>query len=772
MKRIFLTFLILASLGHFYAYCQETLSPPPPAPASAIVAPAPVPEAAEDQTDKQLKLNRDALFEGAKEQMRLDAAMVLLVSPDKQARAILLEAITQKDNPQAAAAVCKSLIEMRTAKDKIADRKDFLEPLLTIIRNEKGDTAALCAEATLIFDYEEIGKALDSIIKDQTAPTEIRLNALVAAKLHPDMRVIFSLIGLLNDNDPKVAAEAQSILKSIGIDVSGKDAASRNQIIKDIKRKGADEFLRDWLLRQDSQIRQLREEKSSWQKRYLSSLDKLYDNLDTDADRGKFLAVNLEDKEPAVRQWAIVKSYQTWVGTGIDKTKLIEEIGSAIVKLINDPDRDVRFAVANLLSVMGSVDSAEKLLAQIKIESDDDVRTAQFVALGAACHYALSPNSGIKLNENIKLESLDLAVAYLNDKTAVKSQKGADVMCRLLESDGLSADQIAHYLGLLVQRYQVPETAQDAQLRAGLLKDMAGLCAQSVYKTQAAASFKTLFEKAIHEENTLIRETAVDGLIYIDKTAALSLLRKDFTNDSSPQIRQKLITLARQAGGAEDIGWLSEKLTDPISGEPAWDALFEIFKLSDVGTFITWMPNLNKTSGAQPVLSDEQKIAFLKLAEGKSKDANSIAYLGQVQENLAELYVKTASYDLATEYYGLAASRLENGPAKDAVLAKLLNCYLLKGSISPAKDILEFYLQSSDIAADNAMIVVLNDFITKQTDSAQTKEAVKTLSQIKTPQPRPDWQTQMTKWLTLVPLETTTKPAPAKDPNDPNQPKS
>ena len=42
---------------------------------------------------KQLKINKDALFKGSSEQIRIDAAAVMLFSEDPPARQILLDAL-------------------------------------------------------------------------------------------------------------------------------------------------------------------------------------------------------------------------------------------------------------------------------------------------------------------------------------------------------------------------------------------------------------------------------------------------------------------------------------------------------------------------------------------------------------------------------------------------------------------------------------------------------------------------------------------------------
>ena len=99
------------------------------------------------------------------------------------------------------------------------------------------------------------------------------------------------------------------------------------------------------------------------------------------------------------------------------------ELGPVLVNLISEPDRDIRLNTAKLLSLMGELNSAEKLLEQHKAEQDDEVRTEEFVALGVACSYAFLPNSGIKIPVVIKKQTLELACEYLGQLIRERPRK-------------------------------------------------------------------------------------------------------------------------------------------------------------------------------------------------------------------------------------------------------------------------------------------------------------------------------------------------------------
>ncbi|MFA5252846.1 MAG: hypothetical protein WC454_09730 [Phycisphaerae bacterium] len=257
---------------------------------------------AELNLSRQLKINRDALLRGANEQIRIDAATVMLFSEDPQAREILLSALEQEENIAARASVCKALSQARGMTESIKVEDDFVGPLMDILAAKDFGEAKLAAEATLLFKYERISGPLEKMASDGTLPVKARLNAIYALKLQPDMRAIFKIIRLLDDPEKQVATEAEDTLHSLGIPV-GEDAKTREQIIDELKRKGINDFLRDWLVRQESQMRKMETEADLWQGMYLSSLDKIYEGVSDNSGKGRFLAECLSNSKDIVKLW-------------------------------------------------------------------------------------------------------------------------------------------------------------------------------------------------------------------------------------------------------------------------------------------------------------------------------------------------------------------------------------------------------------------------------------------------------------------------------------
>jgi HEAT repeat protein len=703
----------------------------------------------EAELDKQLKINRDALLRGSS-----DAAAVMLLSEAPAARKILLDTLKQSENNAARVAVCKALSQTRTAQEP-ENKENFIQPLLTILTTEADPAIAeLVAEATLIYEYEQLSEQLGKILADASQPPRARLNAIEALK-RPDIGAISKLMELLEDPEAQVVTTAEKTLKSLGIPV-GKDAQARKRIIGELRRKGKDEFLRDRLIHQEGEMTRIETERDFWQKQYLVALDRIYDSISDDVEKGKFLAEHLGGSKTVVRLWALEKVYQSLVRTGA-RSKLPAELGPILVGLISDQHRDVQLKTAKLLSLMVELSSAEKLLKQLKAEKDDEVRMELFVALGGACYYAFSPDSGIKISPEVRNQTLEEAAKYLAEVDRQKAQNGAEVIKKLLEQNGLTSEEVGKYLGLLHQRYDQDGT--DDALRGELLNAMARLCAQSVYKNEAKKLFKPLFKKALNDETNLVREAAVDGLIYIDPKEALKTLREGFVRDSSVAVRTKLIELAGTVGDKEDLDWLAEKMGAATESEPAWQAMLKIFKRSDAEVLNEWVTKFD-SQNLKTRLSDDRRMVFLETAEQKAVSENKSEMLKAVRNRLAQLYSQSGKFDQAAKYWGLLREGAETTEEKEAISGKLIDVYLKWPNVEAAAQLVENSLLEKDLDPNNVVIVLIESHLAETASEADPNEILEALTGIELAVARPKWARQLRHW-----WERFGRPAIVADPN-------
>jgi HEAT repeat protein len=697
--------------------------------------------AAKADTETQLKINQETLLRGATEDVRLDAAMVMLFSDSPRARQILIDTLIQSDNKPARVAVCKALVAGREMRRQVQSKRDFIGPLAEVLKTEEGSTARSAAEAALLFSYDEIATMLEPMAKDASLPVKARLNAIYAMKVQLDIRAITRLVELVDDKNAQVASAARDSLRSIGVPV-GKDARSRAQIIAELRARGMDRFQRDWMVREESRISDLEKERDLWRKMYLGALDKVYEGLGDEGQKGKLLTDCLGNSEEAVRLWALDKVSQWRIGT---QSKLPAELGPVLAKLISDPSRDVRLATAKLLSLTGELSSPERLAERFKLEQDEDVKLEMFVALSAACHYALVPTSGVQLSPELRKQVLEWAAEYLSSEDAAKSYKGAEVMRKLLEPGGLTADEVAKYMDLLVERYKQPVQVDDGALRGELLGVMARLCGQSVYRQESARRFAGLFEQALSDETDLVREAAVDGLICVDRPRALKLLAKDFASDRSQIVRGKVIDLAGEVGGKDDLLWLWERVGTNAESKVAWQAMLKIFNGCDVNAIEGWVGQFDSQT-SKIKLADEQWISFLELAQRKAVAENRDEMVMNTRERLARLYSKAGQYEQAAEYLGKLREMAKTAKQKDVILGQLLEVYLRWPRVEAATQLVGNCLLEKDLGADSAVVRSIETFWDNPTGGADPNVVLKSLRKIKSAEQRPMWQSFMTRW--------------------------
>jgi HEAT repeat protein len=687
------------------------------------------------EVNEQLEINKNALLTGADEQIRIKAASLMLDSNDPAARAVILEVLGKSENQQARLAICQAIAASR-GKWAIPSSEVFIGPLMSfLVEQHDAASVRLASEALLIFRYEQVEQPLLSVIADKSLQAEARLNAVQALRLQPDIRAIIRLIELLDDSDLQVVSAATEALKSLAIPAVDADRSTRLQMIEEIKRIGKEEFLHYWRMRQEyeSQIEQLRTERDSWKQKYLAALDKLYAGFGADgAARIGFLAQYLAGARPEERLWAVSKISQ-WLHGTEPKSNIRSDLGPLLIKLVSDENGQVRLNTARVLALMPELDSSQTLLAQLKVETDDEIRGEQFVALGQACRYAFSPQSPLKLDGSIRKETLDMAVEYLLSDAPAKAQKGAEVIRNLLEHDGLSREDVSVYLEALAGRYE--RYGISNALRGELLNSMAILCGQSAYSSQAAERYQEYFVAAMSDEDDMVREAAVNGLININKSEAYRRLRADFVNDKNVNIRKRLISLAEEVGTVDDLGWLSEKMSSGAEEAVAWKAMLRIFESGNCKLLSDWVELLELKKVA-PV----RMIALLEIAERKAQAENNIALLNTVRYKLARLLAQTQQRDRAKEYYGDLIKTDKNPEHRDQLRAELLELYLNDGQIKLAGSLITNRLLEDDVDDTCLIGQTLISFI--QNSPQQAPGLIEELQHIKLEGvgPKPLWQ--------------------------------
>ena len=150
--------------------------------------------------------------------------------------------------------------------------------------------------------------------------------------------------------------------------------------------------------------------------------------------------------------------------------------------------------------------------------------------------------------------------------------------------------------------------------------------------------------------------------------------------DSSLVIRLKLIDLAGEAGGPQDLDWLAEKLGVAGESDPAWQAILKIFRRSPLAVLADWATKI-KSPAMAGKLTTEQQISFFALVEQKAQSENKADLLRDAQVNLADLYVAAGNLKQASEYLKTLLAAGATGEERLRLQGQLLQVYLGLGSI-------------------------------------------------------------------------------------------
>jgi len=689
--------------------------------------------------DTQLEINKLALLTGTTEQMRIMAANKMLQSQDPRAREAVLEVLKSPENAEARAAVYKVLSQSRGSSDReIPDKEQFIEPLLDTIKEIEQPIFPLAAEALLIYDYNTVGFPIETLACDTTLDVPIRLNAMYALKLRLDKRAPMTMIRLMDDPEPRVSEAAKEILDATGIPV-GDSPVDRARDVEELKRKSMDEFLKDWVFRQDKRLQVERAQVQMWKHLYRDVLNKHYIQAET-SGREDLLLDHLKASQSFRKLWAIDKVYK-WRTQA--NTELPDSLTPVLKSLISDSNNLVRLNAATQLYTIIKIDSADVLIQQLDIEKEANVRTELFAALGEACRTALAAEG---VPDEIKAKTLELAAKFLAEPTADQAVKGADVISRLLEKNGLAEKDIDIYLGLLKTRFE-REMAGNVVIRTNLLRKMALLCANpSGCKKQARVLYKPIFDSSIEDKSPLVREEAIQGLFGIDSIEALKAIRAKLVNDSSANVRARVIALAKDAGTTEDLEWLNAKIDAGTEADATWQAILEILSRSEVKRLESLYERFTALR-TQGKLTNSQWQDFLEVAQAKA--AGRTKLLIKIHKAFADFSIETGALERAREHL-MSLGELLDGKGKAGVRVRLLGLELQSGRVEEVSAILSTELKVRDLSDSDGLVMAVNAFLADESEGKDPRAIVHSvLKAVLVSEPRPKWEKIKATWLSV-----------------------
>jgi HEAT repeat protein len=717
----------------------------------------------------QLKINRWALLNSTDEQIRIDTAVEMLKSSAPETRRVLLEALSAKDNTAAQTSICAAVSRFSSFPQLIPDREDFIMPLMDILKVQNPEVAKLAAQASLVFTYRQVKNYLEDTAENSALPVAARKNAIYALAIRSDKEALSELIGLLDSDNGEIASAASDALQEWL--PSGSDRQLWRKALKDLQGKSRTDILRERLLTQEQKARQLSDEVAKWQKRYITSLDIVYQATTDENARAKFIAENLAFDHSSVRLWAIEK-INMWRKSG--KSLPLEVFQKPLVALISDSDPQVRLATVKLLGALTNTASADALAAQLKVETRPDVKTEILIALAHVCNFALSPGAEVKINPQIRIQTLRVASEFLKDSNPVSA---AEVIRNLLLQNGLEVSQVKPYFELIAGCFR---KADVEQTKARLLEEMARLCgSDSFYRAVAGEVFGGIFRGAVDDSNNQISTPAVIGLIRIDQAGAFELFKqKGFTSHPSDRIRGELISAAGQIGTQDDLEWLGSIVTTAESQEQrtqAAEAMMNIFQHCKADIMLVWAQKFSQQS---KVKNDEFLLArtrtLFEAAEKKAETEQDTKLLFSVRYSMAQHYADAGLYDLAAKYYGVLLQSSSDPNQISRLTTKLLDVDLRWGRTDSVKQLVANFLLSADISPDAEITGVLDDYFAANRDSRQAEQILLALASIKVSDqdPRPLWFKHLEDWKALIKItpSASVEPNVSAGPNTPAEP--
>ena len=198
-------------------------------------------------------------------------------------------------------------------------------------------------------------------------------------------------------------------------------------------------------------------------------------------------------------------------------------------------------------------------------------------------------------------------------------------------------------------------------------------------------------------------------------------------------------------GSKEDLPWLAEKIGSKDESEPAWQAMLKIFNSSDTSVLNEWTEVFISQNG-QSKFSNEQKIAFLEIAERKAVSENKPEILKDIREKLASLYIQLGQFERAADYLGKLYEAAKTKKEKEEILPNLLYVYLRWPKMDAAAKLIENRLLEKDLSPDSAIVRVIEDYLNNPLPGAEPQAALKILFEIKVSEKRPMWQRQLKQW--------------------------
>jgi hypothetical protein len=206
-----------------------------------------------------------------------------------------------------------------------------------------------------------------------------------------------------------------------------------------------------------------------------------------------------------------------------------------------------------------------------------------------------------------------------------------------------------------------------------------------------------------------------------------------------------MIALMDALGDKQDLSKLAEKIGMNSEGELAWQAMLNIFRRLKEGDAAVWKEWVGRISPQGSKFSNEQKIAFLKIAETKT----SGEVQAEVRKALGDVYYGTGQFEHSADYFGRVYDTAQSPDDKDAVFPKLLDASLKGLQFERIAGLVANHLSEADLDPEGVIIKLLTAYLGKPPLGTNQEAVLKALEEIKIPRERPKWREWLDGWKTV-----------------------
>lgn len=629
-----------------------------------------------DQYSEQLRLYKSALVSSAEEQMRLSAAKQILICPSQESVEVIAQVLAGADvNGQTA--VFKSMMSRTLWETPISNADRYAVMLVDFLKNAKLQQARLACEALSSFPYSTYSEQLKAQLLGKESTKIARINSLMALSYNlTEKDAISTMITLLNDPDGDIATAASGALQTwVPI---GNDKKLWQQFLEELNKKSPEEIVRDRLAMQEQRVKLLEQKNRSLEDELIAALDSLYDSGKADDARTALITEKLSSVNPAVCLWAVKKT-ELWRSNA----ELPAPIKEKLKGLIGSESPGVRMEIAKLMVFLADSDPSKELYTQIQVETYPMLKLALFDALTETCYYGLV-QSGKTIDPEIRMYTLNMAASMLETGSAAEALSAVDAIRKLLDRNGIEDAVAEPYYAAVLKRLSAALAQKDAGA-ADMLKKTTGMFSPNAhYRAIAVRLLAPEITKALAGEDNAVVLSAVGCMEVINKSDAMSAVRSKKLYDRSEELLKKSLTMASEAGSAEDVPWIEEKLR-ASADKNALAALTKLMELAGAEVSDVVVAHFQSYN-----ITDENKLSLLETAVKKNNLSTASLSVA------ANAWYSRGKADLAADCF---AKLLARGALADKEQVRALDMFVKNADAANAANVVALLLTKQDIDA-------------------------------------------------------------------------